>query len=353
MIFGNVNFFLGCDPAAGLMLVHLRYQSILLRKHTRYGRIRNKVLFHYPEKKRETGMYFNTDKRTPKLHADDLSRFLSLLTFRIRSVGFWHSDRDTQANYTSDDIEFVYYTMGGSRSIINNTEYECSVGDLMILPPASLVTSINRNHAQYEYLYIHFNVEPYHLESLFVEHLTHKTHVLSIGEEKNPEIGRVLNAIMGEIRSTKKGYQSVIDGCLRNLCVYVLRLQDFRQDWDQSAPGLQARRQFVSDVVKMISLNLDQPVETSDLARQFHVSESYLYKSFMSQLQLSPQQYIKKKRLAFALQALRSGDYTVGEVAQMVGFHSPQAFCSDIRQRTGMTPGQIAKEAAAKRMEEK
>ena len=305
------------------------------------------------KRKVRSAMYFNTDKRTPKLHEDDLSRFLSLLTFRIRSVGFWHSDRDTQANYTSDDIEFVYYTMGGSRSIINNTEYQCSVGDLMILPPASLVTSINRNHAQYEYLYIHFNVEPYHLESLFVEHLIHKTHVLSIGEERNPELARVLHAIMGEIRSTKKGYQSVIDGCLRNLCVYVLRLQDFKQTWDQSAPGLQARRQFVSDVVKMIALNLDQPLKTSELARQFHVSESYLYKSFMSQLQLSPQQYIKQKRLAFALQALRSGDYTVGEVAQMVGFHSVQAFCSDIKRRTGMTPRQIAREATEERLQGK
>ena len=119
-------------------------------------------------------MYFNTDKRTPKLHEDDLNRFLSLLTFRIRSVGFWRSNRDTQANYTSDDIEFVYYTKGGSHTIINNTEYQCSAGDLMILPPASLVTSINRNYEQYEYLYIHFNVKPYHLESLFVEHLIHK-----------------------------------------------------------------------------------------------------------------------------------------------------------------------------------
>lgn len=293
-------------------------------------------------------MYFNTDKRTPKLHQDDLSRFLSLLTFRIRSVGFWHSDRDTQADYTSDDIEFVYYTMGGSHSIINNTEYQCSVGDLMILPPVSLVTSINRNHAQYEYLYIHFNVEPYHLEPLFVEHLTRKTHVLSVDEEKNPELLRGLSAVMGEIRSMKKGYQSVIDGCLRNLCVYVLREQDFRQDWDRSAPGKQARRQFVSDVVKMISLNLDQPLKTSELARQFHVSESYLYKSFMSQLQLSPQQYIKQKRLDFALQALRSGDYTVGEVAEMVGFHSQQAFCSDIRRRTGRTPREIVREAEEK-----
>ena len=291
-------------------------------------------------------MYFNTDKRTPKLHEDDLNRFLSLLTFRIRSVGFWRSNRDTQANYTSDDIEFVYYTKGGSHTIINNTEYQCSAGDLMSLPPASLVTSINCNYEQYEYLYIHFNVKPYHLESLFVEHLIHKTHVLSIEEEKNPEPAWVLHAIMREIRSAKKGYQSVIDGCLRNLCVYVLRLQDFRQTWDQSAPGLQARRQFVSDVVKMISLNLDQPLKTSQLARQFHVSESYLYKSFVSQLQLSPQQYIKQKRLTFALQALRSGDYTVSEVAQMVGFHSVQAFCSDIRQRTGMTPRQIAREAA-------
>jgi len=326
----------------------MRESRLFLRNRVRYGKIKTKGN-HIPPSIREKvrlAMYFNTDKRTPKLHEDDLNRFLSLLTFRIRSVGFWRSNRDTQANYTSDDIEFVYYTKGGSHTIINNTEYQCSAGDLMILPPASLVTSINRNYEQYEYLYIHFNVKPYHLESLFVEHLIHKTHVLSIEEEKNPEPAWVLHAIMREIRSAKKGYQSVIDGCLRNLCVYVLRLQDFRQTWDQSAPGLQARRQFVSDVVKMISLNLDQPLKTSQLARQFHVSESYLYKSFVSQLQLSPQQYIKQKRLTFALQALRSGDYTVSEVAQMVGFHSVQAFCSDIRQRTGMTPRQIAREAA-------
>ena len=141
-------------------------------------------------------MYFNTDKRTLKLHEDDLNRFLSLLTFRIRSVGFWRSNRDTQANYTSDDIEFVYYTKGGSHSIINNTEYQCSAGDLMILPPASLVTSINCNYEQYEYLYIHFNVKPYHLESLFLEDLNHNTQVMYNEEEKKPEPNEVFNSLM-------------------------------------------------------------------------------------------------------------------------------------------------------------
>ena len=141
-------------------------------------------------------MYFNTDKRTPKLHEDDLNRFLSLLTFRIRSVGFWRSNRDTQANYTSDDIEFVYYTKGGSHTIINNTEYQCSAGDLMILPPASLVTSINCNYEQYEYLYIHFNVKPYHLESLFFGHLKKKTKVLCNVEKNKNETKSVFKAIM-------------------------------------------------------------------------------------------------------------------------------------------------------------
>ncbi len=298
-------------------------------------------------------MYFNTDKRTTKLYQDDLSRFLSLLTFRIRSVGFWKSERDAQANYTSDDIEFVYYTMGGSHSIINSTEYQCVAGDLMILPPSSLVTSVNRNHARYEYLYIHFNVEPYHLEQSFVEHLTRKTHVLPVDGEKNPELFRVLYAIMDETRKKRKCYPSIIDGCLRNLCVYLLREQDFRQDAERGIHGhQQARRKFVSDVVKMISVNLDQPLRAEELAREFHVSESYLYKSFMSQLQVSPQQYIKQKRLDFALQALRSGDYTVSEVASMVGFHSTQAFSGDIRRRTGKTPRQIMKETAEKKRAE-
>lgn len=284
-------------------------------------------------------MYFNTDKRTPKLHQDDLSRFFSLVLFKINSVGFWHSDTDTKANYTSNDIEFVYYTKGGSFSIIDQVEYECRCRDLMILPPNSLATSINQGYPEYEYFYIHFNVEPYQLEHVFVNHLTHKTHVLAV--QNAARIQNVIQVMIEEIEKKEEGYQSVIDGCLRNLCVYLLRNQDFHMHPQKSTQGQRDQRQFVSDVVKAIALNLDQPLRIQELARQFNVSESYLYKSFTSQLQLSPQQYIKKKRLDFAMKALRSHDYTVSEVAMMVGFNSVAAFSNDIRKQTGMTPKEI------------
>ena len=59
---------------------------------------------------------------------------------------------------------------------------------------------------------------------------------------------------------------------------------------------------------------------------------------------MSPMAYIKRTRIENARLLLRTGYFTVGEVAAQCGFESLSYFSYEFHRMTGMTPGECIRE---------
>lgn len=88
----------------------------------------------------------------------------------------------------------------------------------------------------------------------------------------------------------------------------------------------------------------DPELSVAFLAAEAGVSEVYFRKEFRAHFGMPPMAYIKKVRLENARLLLRTGYFTVSEVAAQCGFDSLSYFSYEFHRQTGMTPTECIRE---------
>jgi AraC-like DNA-binding protein len=87
--------------------------------------------------------------------------------------------------------------------------------------------------------------------------------------------------------------------------------------------------------------HLFEALRVADLARACHASESTLLRAFRKELGVAPIAYIRTRRLDEARLLLRAGRYSVGEVAERVGYANVAAFTAAFRRRFKELPSRV------------
>ncbi|MGJ6979515.1 helix-turn-helix domain-containing protein [Aestuariimicrobium soli] len=87
--------------------------------------------------------------------------------------------------------------------------------------------------------------------------------------------------------------------------------------------------------------HLDEPLRMDWVAAELEVSESTLRTHFHAELGVSPRERLRHLRLERALALLRSSQLTVEVIARRCGYHSASHLSRHLRQRSGLTPGEV------------
>ena len=98
--------------------------------------------------------------------------------------------------------------------------------------------------------------------------------------------------------------------------------------------------QIVDRAIQLISENLYKKLTLEELAGMVHVSVPYLYKLFDVHLGTSPGKYIAKIRIEEGKMLLREEHLTMGQIAERMGYSSPQQFSRQFHSICGITPTQ-------------
>ena len=100
-----------------------------------------------------------------------------------------------------------------------------------------------------------------------------------------------------------------------------------------------------------VDRHLAHPLEVSDLARLAALSVPRFHVRFVSETGMTPQAFIRSRRLLKGLDLLKSSSLPVGEVAARVGYSSQSAFTSALHRQFSLTPRVIRREARDKSRE--
>lgn len=115
------------------------------------------------------------------------------------------------------------------------------------------------------------------------------------------------------------------------------------RDRDEGAERASLGQRYSAPVeraVAWIEAHLFEPCGVRELARRSGASESTLLRSFRRELGCRPGEYWRTRRLDEALVLLRSGRYSVAEVAARAGYVNPTSFGHAFRQRFGRPPSE-------------
>lgn len=96
---------------------------------------------------------------------------------------------------------------------------------------------------------------------------------------------------------------------------------------------------FIKKLDETIDKNLNDPnLNVETLAEIMHMSRSTLYRKINDISNLSPNELINISRLKKAAELLKSGDYKIYEVAEIVGYNSSTSFGRNFQKQFEMTP---------------
>ena len=131
-----------------------------------------------------------------------------------------------------------------------------------------------------------------------------------------------------------------------------LLLSRIQQDTekDSTPSAFPESSSFAARVVRYIMNHLDQELGLNILAKQFHISRSHLRRRFQEETGISLGEYIRRSRITKAMYHLNQKEKNIGEIAELCGYSSIQAFSRAFREKINMTPlAYRAKQIALKR----
>ena len=107
---------------------------------------------------------------------------------------------------------------------------------------------------------------------------------------------------------------------------------------DTQHPELPAVDARLQSALELIASRLSEELEVSRLAAASNLSVSRFAHLFRTQLGVSPQQYVERRRLESAARLLDLGERPIGAVAADVGFSDPLYFSTRFRRWYGQSP---------------
>ena len=101
----------------------------------------------------------------------------------------------------------------------------------------------------------------------------------------------------------------------------------------------QSQRDFyVQEAITFISQNYQRDITVEQIAEACNLNRTYFGRMFKKALGHTPQEYLTRFRLARAVDLMRSTDYPISRIAQMVGYPNPLHFTKVFKKEFGVSP---------------
>ena len=101
---------------------------------------------------------------------------------------------------------------------------------------------------------------------------------------------------------------------------------------------------LINKAVASVEKNIENPdFSVEAFAKDLGMSRVHLYKKLLSLTGKSPTEFIRTVRIKRAAQLLEKSQYSVSEIAYMVGFNNPKYFSKHFKEEYGMLPSDYAK----------
>ena len=98
-------------------------------------------------------------------------------------------------------------------------------------------------------------------------------------------------------------------------------------------------RKFMDKLVELMEKNMDNgDLIVDDLVHELAVSRSVFFKKLKTLTGMAPIEFIKEMRVKRAAKLIETGDYSMTQIAYMVGINDPRYFSKCFKQHYGMTP---------------
>ncbi len=228
------------------------------------------------------------------------------------------------------DYQLLYIASGKAHFYLNGNDTIVSAGHMVLFLPREEQKYEYRKEDKTEAYWVHFT------GSQVKGILRHfdiplKGNVFYSGSSE--EYKTLFNNMIHEFRTCPVGYEEMVEMYLRQLFLIVQRTRLERKTTMNSF--VQAE---ISYARKYFFEHYSEDINIADFAQSRHMSVSWFMRSFKQVTGVSPMQYILSLRIENAQILLETTDYSVNEIASIVGYDNQLYFSRIFKKQKGLPP---------------
>ena len=255
------------------------------------------------------------------------------LSFQLESITKSKYDSDWHSTLHTHPFTELFYVVDGKGEFnIQGQRFPVKPNDFVIINPQVEHTELSSPDEPLEYIVLGIN-------GLSFSNLTpvseggHPFSFFNLRDEQK-DILRYLNAMVQEATSQSMSYELVCHNLLEILLIKMLRHQHF----DLEVGNQSKATKDISFIKHYLETYYHESIQLEDLASMTHLSRFYISHSFKKEIGMSPMEYLIDIRIKESKILLRTTNYSISQVADIVGFTTPTYFSKQFRKSTGISP---------------
>ena len=157
-------------------------------------------------------------------------------------------------------------------------------------------------------------------------------------DENGKEIQQKLNQVEEAFDQKRFCYELKIKGLLCE--AFAMILYGHRQELTKFVPANLQELERLEKMLNYLNMHFTEVISLQDLADQVHLSREVCCRLFKKMTGKTITGYLEEYRVNKSFSLVQSGQYSMTQITEMVGFSNPSRFASAFRKRFGCNPGE-------------
>jgi AraC-like DNA-binding protein len=230
--------------------------------------------------------------------------------------------------------EFTYVDRGSMYNIVDGKGYRLSQGEAMFY-------GSDQHHIQWSDvdLSVCFVTATFDMEFEEASLLTDKKFIL------DHEMRELIGKIIAESSNNSYYADDLVICYLKELIIKLVRGEKLESTIDRQETQVRFKieNSIVARCLEYIHNNISRKLSVSDIAKSIPISQSYLSIIFKKHMDMTLVDYINSFRLEKSKELIRSGEYNITQIADLLGYTSVHYFSNQFKLKYGISPRSYAK----------
>lgn len=157
-------------------------------------------------------------------------------------------------------------------------------------------------------------------------------------DENGKEILQKLNQVEEAFDRKRFCYELKIKGLLCE--AFAMILYGHRQELTKFVPANLQELERLEKMLNYLNIHFTEVISLQDLADQVHLSREVCCRLFKKMTGKTITGYLEEYRVNKSFSLVQSGQYSMTQITEMVGFSNPSRFASAFRKQFGCNPGE-------------
>lgn len=229
---------------------------------------------------------------------------------------------------TSENVcGFVIPVKGKARFTIDNHSYELKPGVILHAGSGIKLDKEVLGDSEWKYILLHYRILG---DSEYRKVLEKQNYMLTIGHNGSMEIEILLQKLLRLVDN-----KNLLHGFKSKVLLYSIIENILQFSWQLT---IDKKEESLYHMIEFIHCNVDKSLSVLQIAEKFNMEAKQFNYLFQKRVGICPKKYLIQCKMNRAKELLKDVNYSISDVASMVGYEDPLHFSRIFKKNNGFAP---------------